>query len=160
MVHQQVKECAGRQIIHCLAAVLVFLTVLFITVDPAALGGHAAEHQIDAHRHSFARVKLSCQNGKLSAHLLPRRDSQLGDLVTDRVHHNTGVIIVFHYHSIQILLPPGQEFLIGVVVGIFMHQPVVTKLVHHVHTQPVAGLQKRFGCGIVGAANGVEARFL
>ena len=160
MVHQQVEECAGRQIIHRLAAIFVFLTVLFFAVDPAALGGHAAEHQVDAQRHGLVRIECSCQNGKLPAHLLPLRDRQLGDLVANGIHHHAGVIMVFQHHSRQIPLPPCPEFLIGVVIGVFMHKPVVAKLVHHVHAQPVAGLQQRFGRGIVGAADCVEARFL
>ena len=160
VVHQQIEKSAGRQIIHSLAAIFVFLAILFIAVDPAALGGHAAKHQIDAQRHGLVRIERSGQHRKLPAHLLSLRDSQLGDLVADGIHHYTGVIIVFHHHRSQIPLPPGPEFLIRVVVGIFVDKPVVAKLVHHVHTQSVAGFQQRFGRGIVSAADGIEARFL
>ena len=48
----------------------------------------------------------------------------------------------------------------GVVVGGLVVEPHVPQLIHHVHTQLVAGTEQVLGDGVVGAADGVEAVLL
>ena len=85
--------------------------------------------------------------------------ARLGDLVAHTVQDHTGVVVILGYH----LLNGGFPVLLkvqGIVVGIFPHVPYVAQLVHHQHTVPVAGIQQRPPCRVMGGADGVEARFL
>ena len=139
LVHQKIEESGGGQVVHGLAAVLVFFSILFIAVDSTALCCHAAEHHIDTQRDSLVRVQRSDQFGHLSAKLLTFRYGKFGNFVTDRVHDHTGMIVIFYNHGSQILFPPLAELLICIIIRVFVYQPVIAKFVHHIHTQLVTG---------------------
>ena len=69
------------------------------------------------------------------------------------------MVVILGHH----LLNGGLPVLLkvqSIVIGIFPHIPYVAQLVHHQHTIPVAGIQQRPPCRVMGGADGVEARFL
>ena len=83
----------------------------------------------------------------------------LGDLVAHTVQNDTGMVVILGHH----LLNGGLPVLLkvqSIVVGIFPHIPYVAQFVHYQHTVPVAGIQQRPPCRVMGGADGVEARFL
>ena len=83
----------------------------------------------------------------------------LGDLVAHTVQNDTGMVVILGHH----LLNGGLPVLLkvqSIVVGIFPHVPYVAQFVHYQHTVPVAGIQQRPPCRVMGGADGVEASFL
>ena len=57
LVHPEIEELAGRQVVHALAAVFVLLAVFLLSVDAPAFGSHAAEHEIDAKRYRTGGIE-------------------------------------------------------------------------------------------------------
>ena len=80
-------------------------------------------------------------------------------LVADGIEDNTGMVIVLGNHLGGVFRPVGFEIqtVVELVLAIVPH---IEGLVHHVHAVMVAGLQHGTAAGIVGGADGIEARFL
>ena len=70
------------------------------------------------------------------------------------------MVVVFDHHGSEILFPPRTEILVRIVVGVFMHQPVVAEFIHDIHTQLVTGIQQGFGRRVMGGTYRVEAGLL
>ena len=84
---------------------------------------------------------------------------RLAHLVADGVEDDGRVVEVALHHTRHVRFPALFK-IAAVIVGVLAVVPHVKGLVHHVHAEPVAGLQHGFRCRVVGRADGVEAVFL
>lgn len=87
---------------------------------------------------------------------VPALFDALGNLVADAPQDDARVIAIAQDHRVQIALPPIIE-VFAVVLRILAFFPAVKGLVQHQHAQPVAGIQKNGGGGIVAGADRVVA---
>ena len=79
----------------------------------------------------------------------------VGDLVTDGVEDDAGMVAVLADHGVDVGLPPFREDA-GVVVAHLRVVPHVEGLIHHDHPETVTRVEERLAGWMVRAADGVE----
>ena len=104
-------------------------------------------------------VQLSQRICQTAADARALRPGQFFNFVADAVKGYTGVVVVFGYHGLQVLLPLGFKAG-GIVMRCLAVQPCVEGLLPHQHPQSVTGLQHGLGHGVVSHAQRIEAGFL
>ena len=120
---------------------------------------HDTEHQIQAVGHKAGVVQLTDLVRQLLAPLGIKFVPCLGNLISDGVENHTGMIVVFSHKVGNVMLPPLCH--VRAVIKVHLGGgPHIRELIHHIHTQLVAGLQKPSAHGIVGAADRVVSGLL
>ncbi len=120
---------------------------------------HDREHQIHAVDYIAGIIQTAQQIGEFFAPLHIKAVPCLRNFIADGIQDHAGVVIILVHHMGDVIFPPVRhghaviQFHLGA-------GPYIGKLIHHIHTQPVAGLQKPSAHRIVGAADGIKAGFL
>ena len=114
------------------------------------------EEDVDAAAHGAGGIEAVEVRGHLAREGNALGFAGLRHLVAGGIHDDAGVVVVLLHHLPKVVLPPVLQMQRVVVLGL-VDVPHVHVFIHHQHAQPVAGFQQIGGCGIVGAADGIEA---
>ena len=166
-LHEAVSHQAGQRVVELAADGFLLLAVtlrffglvdgLFrfvVAVDAKSHGIEEVEENIDAAGHRPCGI----QAVQVLCHLSCKRNAlllrSLRDLIAGGIHDDTGVIVIFVHHLTQVRLPPLAVDSRVVIFGL-VDIPAVHELVHHQHSQTVAGFEHGLGNRIVCGADRV-----
>ncbi len=71
---------------------------------------------------------------------LSDRKTEVGDLISDGVHDDGWMVIVFGDHGSCVILPPCFECSSAEIIRIFLDAPHVECFIHHIHAKCVTGI--------------------
>ena len=140
LIHEQIKEIRGWHSIHATSSTVLDLSLVIRSVNALFAASHHSKHQVDTCGHRTRLIFFMAKIYHDFRLLLSIFHTEFCDLISDRIHDNGWMVVVFGDHSLRIRFPPFLELITCIVIWIFVDQPHIKSLIHHIHTHNIAGI--------------------